>query len=78
MRIFILNRDLLLQAVREQHDPRGTLAIEVFCHRAGKYLGPIRPSSVAQMSLSRVAPKGNTFRRLTLEPIEEWPVRNFT
>ena len=78
MRIFILNRDLLLQAVREQHDPRGTLAIEVFCHRAGKYLGPIRPSSVAQMSLSPVAPEENTFRKFTLEPIEEWHVRNFT
>lgn len=29
----------LLQAVREQQDPRSTLAIEVFCHRARKYLG---------------------------------------
>lgn len=29
----------LLQAVREQQNPRATLAIEVFCHRARKYLG---------------------------------------
>jgi acetate kinase len=29
----------LLNAVREQHDPRATLAIEAFCHRARKYLG---------------------------------------
>lgn len=29
----------LLQAVREQQDPLATLAIEVFCHRARKYLG---------------------------------------
>lgn len=29
----------LLQAVREQHDPLATLAIEIFCHRARKYLG---------------------------------------
>jgi acetate kinase len=29
----------LLKAVREQQDPLATLAIEVFCHRARKYLG---------------------------------------
>ncbi|MDH3505368.1 MAG: acetate/propionate family kinase [Nitrospirota bacterium] len=29
----------LLKAVREQQDPRAILAIEVFCHRARKYLG---------------------------------------
>jgi acetate kinase len=29
----------LLKAVREQRDPLATLAIEVFCHRARKYLG---------------------------------------
>lgn len=29
----------LLQAAHEQQDPRATLAIEVFCHRARKYLG---------------------------------------
>jgi acetate kinase len=29
----------LLQAVWEQHDPLATLAIEIFCHRARKYLG---------------------------------------
>ncbi len=29
----------LLKAVNEQQDPRATLAIEVFCHRARKYLG---------------------------------------
>jgi len=29
----------LLEAIREQQNPRATLAIEVFCHRARKYLG---------------------------------------
>lgn len=29
----------LLKAITEQQDPRATLAIEVFCHRARKYLG---------------------------------------
>ncbi|HNP28537.1 MAG TPA: acetate/propionate family kinase [Nitrospirales bacterium] len=29
----------LLKALYEQQDPRATLAIEVFCHRARKYLG---------------------------------------
>ena len=29
----------LLEAIREQQDPRATLAIDVFCHRARKYLG---------------------------------------
>lgn len=29
----------LLKAVHERQDPRATLAIEVFCHRARKYLG---------------------------------------
>ncbi|HNP62208.1 MAG TPA: hypothetical protein PKM72_15280 [Nitrospirales bacterium] len=29
----------LLQALREQPDPRATLAIDVFCQRARKYLG---------------------------------------
>jgi acetate kinase len=29
----------LLQAIHDHRDPRATLAIEVFCHRARKYLG---------------------------------------
>ena len=29
----------LLQAIHDHQDPRATLAIEVFCHRARKYLG---------------------------------------
>ncbi|WNM60520.1 acetate/propionate family kinase [Candidatus Nitrospira neomarina] len=29
----------LLKAVQERQDPRATLAVEVFCHRARKYLG---------------------------------------
>jgi acetate kinase len=29
----------LLEAIHEHHDPLATLAIEVFCHRARKYLG---------------------------------------
>lgn len=29
----------LLKAVHERQDPRATLAVEVFCHRARKYLG---------------------------------------